>query len=130
MRSRDTDTLDLLVRKLLSPVVRFLEKIMSIAWLRAPTAEAVDAILMEILLEKLTRTEPTALERAEFLAELKRLFQGAHPDAKSGGNRATEQVSTLRTWYADVAMRSQRGLHTIRRASAIGARLSDARHRI
>ena len=78
------------------------------------------------ILENLARNELSALERAQFLAELKRLFQEANPDAKHGGNRTKKQDAKLASWYADVVLRSERGLRTIKRDTAIGARLSHA----
>lgn len=76
------------------------------------------------LLENLARNELSALERAQFLAELKRVYQALHPDAKNGGDRTTEQSAKLANWYRDVAQRSGWAVRTIERAAQIGERIA------
>jgi len=76
------------------------------------------------LLENLERSELSKLERAQFLAALRRVFQELNPEAKHGGDRTKEQVAMLADWYRTVAVRSKMGLRTIERSTAIGERLS------
>lgn len=82
------------------------------------------------IMAALARAELTRLERCVFLRELRDLHRAEHPEARHGGDRRSHdvkgenQVATLATWYAEVAVRSQRGARTIRREADIGARLT------
>ncbi|MBF0247150.1 MAG: ParB/RepB/Spo0J family partition protein [Alphaproteobacteria bacterium] len=80
------------------------------------------------ILENITRNELNVLERVQFLAELKRLYQEENPEATKGGDRRSEEfqsanVGTLKDWYAEVAIRSDRAVRTIKREASIGFRL-------
>lgn len=81
------------------------------------------------ILENISRNDLNALERAQFLAELKRLFQEEHPEARNGGDRVSAEyqsanVGKLVDWYAEVAARSERAIRTIEREASIGLRLT------
>lgn len=81
------------------------------------------------LLENLARNELSMLERAQFLAELKRVYQELHPEAKHGGNRkgdAQDQVAKLADWFRDVAQRGDWSVRTVERATLIGEKLAPA----
>lgn len=63
--------------------------------------DEIDAIVVEMTAdearmlevdENLYRAELTALDRAVFLAEKKRLYEKVHPETKHGGDRVSEQV--------------------------------------
>ncbi len=77
------------------------------------------------LLENLARNELSTLERVQFVAESKRLYQEAHPDAKHGGDRTQEQEASLASWYKTVGMRSQNSVRTVKQYAAIGLHLND-----
>lgn len=76
------------------------------------------------LLENLERSELSPLERAEFYAELKLVFQEANPDAKHGGDRTKEQESKLADWYETIIDRTGDSESTIKRAVRIGQKLA------
>ncbi|TCS62555.1 ParB/RepB/Spo0J family partition protein [Varunaivibrio sulfuroxidans] len=81
------------------------------------------------ILENITRNDLSKLERAQFLAELKRLYQVENPHARHGGDRTNEQdatVGNLNDWYAEVATRSERAGRTIQREASIGEHLTAA----
>ncbi len=84
--------------------------------------------------ENLMRRELSALDRAVFLAERKRLWEEAHPETKHGGDFRRKsrksadknQVDNMATWSrfsADVAERTGLSERTIRRATALAADL-------
>lgn len=82
------------------------------------------------LLENLARNELSMLERAQFLAELKRVYQEIHPAAKNGGDRKSidfkkeNQSANLADWSGEVARRGDWSIRTIERVTRIGERLS------
>lgn len=76
------------------------------------------------LLENFERNELSMLERAEGLAELKALFQEAHPEAKNGGDRTTEQFAKLANWTDTIVERFSFSGRTVDRCVAIGEKLS------
>lgn len=86
------------------------------------------------LLENLARKELSALEYAQFTAELKRVYMEL-TGARNGGDRKSTdfkqeksecQVGTLISWYDEVANISGKGVRTLKRAASIGERLSPA----
>lgn len=77
-------------------------------------------------LENLVRNELTVLERCQVTAALKQQFLDENPEAGHGGDRRSanrNQDSNLRTWYSDIAARSERSAATIQRQASIGERL-------
>ena len=82
------------------------------------------------LLENLTRNELSKLERAQFLAELKRVHLEMHPEAGRGGDRRSEefQIANMadRSWAATAIARTGWTLRTLERAVAIGERLDES----
>lgn len=80
--------------------------------------------------ENLTRNDLSALERCQFTAELKRMFLAENPEAGHGGDRQNQtgesKRASLRTWYQEIAVRSERGGATVRRQAAIGEHLDGA----
>jgi len=83
------------------------------------------------ILENIARNELNKLERAQFLAELKRLYQEENPQATNGGDRRSNDFQSandggLKDWYAEVASRSDRAIRTIEREASIGERLTQA----
>jgi ParB family chromosome partitioning protein len=84
------------------------------------------------LLENLARNELSKLERAQFLAEMKRVYQALHPEAKHGGDRkgaefkGENQDANLASWYRDVAIRGDWAERTVMRAAQIGERIAPA----
>lgn len=80
------------------------------------------------LLENLTRNELSKLERAQFVADLKRVYLELNPEAAHGGDRRSDDFQdandgNLKAWYDVIADRSQRAARTIQREAAIGERL-------
>ena len=84
--------------------------------------------------ENLMRRELSALDRAVFLAERKRLWEEAHPETKRGGDfrrkslktadkNQTDNMSVWSTFSKDVAERTGLSDRTIRRATALAADL-------
>ncbi|MEQ8605148.1 MAG: ParB N-terminal domain-containing protein [Marivibrio sp.] len=81
------------------------------------------------LLENLTRSELSKLERVQFVAELKRVYLEMHPEAAHGGDRRSADFQdandcNLKSWYASVASRSQRSVRAIQLEAQIGERLN------
>lgn len=92
------------------------------------------ALRQRELMENLARNELSVLERCQFVAELKKLFEEEHPEARnhvSGGlaRQGNQRMPNLAIadWYAEVALRSDRSVRVIQREASIGERLwSDA----
>jgi len=84
------------------------------------------------ILENLTRSELTKLERAVFLAELKRVYLDMHPEAKHGGDRGNQhtggksQDAETASWHEAAAQRSGWKERTLQVAVRIGERLDPA----
>jgi len=76
--------------------------------------------------ENLIRRELTALDRARFLAERKRIYEQLNPGARHGGDRRSDQAANLATWSfaADVAEKTGLSERTVRRACELAAKLS------
>lgn len=76
--------------------------------------------------ENLIRHELTALDRARFLAERKRLYEAINPAAKHGGDRRSDQAANLATWSfgEDIAEKTGLSYRTIARAVALAEALS------
>lgn len=94
-------------------------------------AEIVTATDAELRLreidENLIRHELTALDRARFLLERKRLYEAMNPAAKHGVNRFTRDanVATL-SFAADIAEKTGFSERTVQRACEIAANLAPA----
>lgn len=78
--------------------------------------------------ENLIRHELTALDRARFLAERKRLYEALNPAAKHGGDRRSDQVANMAVWSfsADIAEKTGMSDRTVRRAVALIENLAPA----
>jgi ParB family chromosome partitioning protein len=94
--------------------------------------DAAAARLMEID-ENLCRHELTALDRAIFLAERKRVYEDLHPTVRHGGDRrkkvASDQVAMLATWSRFTAEAAEKvGLseRTVRRACELASAITPA----
>ena len=76
--------------------------------------------------ENLIRHELTALDRARFLLERKRLYELLHPETKHGGDRRSDQVANMAVWSfsADIAEKTGMSDRTVRRAVALIENLS------
>lgn len=88
------------------------------------------ALRQRELMENLARNELSVLERCQFVAELKKLFEEEHPEARnhvSGGlaRQGNQRMPNLAIadWYAEVALRSDRSVRVIQREASIGERL-------
>lgn len=99
--------------------------------------EEIDAEIVELtdaqlrlreIDENLIRHELTALDRARFLLERKRIYEAINPSAKHGGDRRSDQVANLAIWSfsADIAEKTGLSERTVRRAVELAANLSDA----
>jgi len=79
------------------------------------------------LLENLTKSELSFLERAVFVHELRVIWEGENPDIAStyGGDRRSGefQVTTKVTWSDAIVQRSGLSTRTLIRADAIGEKL-------
>lgn len=96
-------------------------------WDTIPAVEVKGSALelrRDELLENLARNELSKLERAQSLAELKRLYQNLHPETKGGGDRRSK-TQTLHFAQA-VAVRGAWAVRTIQLAAMIGERLAPA----
>lgn len=78
--------------------------------------------------ENLIRHELTALDRARFLSERKRLYEALNPASKHGGDRRSDQVANMAVWSfsADIAEKTGMSDRTVRRAVALIENLSPA----
>lgn len=76
--------------------------------------------------ENLIRHELTALDRARFLLERKRLYEALHPEAKHGANQFTRGVANLATpsFSEDIAEKVGLSERSIRRACELASKLS------
>lgn len=89
--------------------------------------EAGDAeVRLREIDENLIRHELTALDRARFLAERKRIYEALNPTARHGGDRRSDQVANLATWSfnADIAEKTGLSERTIRRAVLLAEALA------
>jgi len=77
--------------------------------------------------ENLIRSELTALERGEHLAERKRLYEALYPETKHGTNRYTVKSGKVghSRFTKDVASKTGAGERTIRHAVSITNNLDD-----
>lgn len=94
--------------------------------IKAVITEADDAELrLREIDENLIRNELTALDRARFLAERKRIYEALNPEAKHGANRFTRDanLATL-SFSADIAEKTDLSERTIQRAVALAEALS------
>lgn len=95
--------------------------------IKAVVTEADDAELrLREIDENLIRHELTALDRARFLAERKRIYEALNPGAKHGGDRRSDQAANLATWSfsADIAEKTGLSERTVQRAVALAEALS------
>lgn len=78
--------------------------------------------------ENLIRHELTALDRARFLSERKRLFEALNPAAKRGGDRRSDQTANMAVWSfsADIAEKTGLSERTVFRAVALIENLAPA----
>ena len=78
--------------------------------------------------ENLIRHELTALDRARFLSERKRLYEALTPASKHGGDRRSDQVANMAvcSFSADIAEKTGMSDRTVRRAVALIENLSPA----
>jgi len=76
--------------------------------------------------ENLIRSELTALEKGEHLAERKRLYEALHPETKNGTNQHTRVGKVGQPRFTrEVASKTGTGERTIRHAVSISNRLDD-----
>jgi ParB family transcriptional regulator, chromosome partitioning protein len=94
-------------------------------------ADELQAKLIEID-ENLVRRELSALDRAVFLAERKRIYEALNPSAKRGGDRRGTKRASLHVWSFSKATAERLGLDesTIRRAVKRAAILPEVRARL
>lgn len=95
--------------------------------IKAVITEADDAELrLREIDENLIRHELTALDRARFLAERKRIYEALNPAAKRGGDRRSDQTANMAVWSfsADIAEKAGLSERSIRRAVALAEALS------
>ena len=95
--------------------------------IKAVITEADDAELrLREIDENLIRQELTALDRARFLAERKRIYEALNPASKHGGDRRSDQVANMAVWSfsADIAEKVGLSERSIRRAVSLAEALS------
>lgn len=95
--------------------------------IKAVITEADDAELrLREIDENLIRHELTALDRARFLAERKRIYEALNPTSKHGGDRRSDQAANLATWSfgEDIAEKTGLSYRTVARAVALAEALS------
>lgn len=100
----------------------------ALGWTRIPAFElegTEDELRRDELMENLARSELSALERAIFAAELRCLWQQAHPGARPGGDRRSDgyQDRIVRSWFPAAAERTGWSETTLQRAATIGSQL-------
>lgn len=97
--------------------------------------DAIDAFIVEAddaelrlreIDENLIRHELTALDRARFLLERKRIFEALHPHVRRGGDRRSDQTANLSVWSfsADIADKVGLSERSVFRACALAEALS------
>lgn len=71
--------------------------------------------------ENLIRHELTALDRARFLLERKRIYEALNPTARRGGDRRSDQTANMAVWSfsADIAEKTGLSERTVFRACAL-----------
>lgn len=97
------------------------------AEIEAFIVEAGDAeVRLREIDENLIRHELTALDRARFLAERKRIYEALNPGSKRGGDRRSDQTANLAVWSfsADIAEKAGLSERSIRRAVALAEALA------
>ena len=95
--------------------------------IKAVVTEADDAELrLREIDENLIRNELSALDRARFLAERKRIYEALNPEAKHGSNQHTRGFANMATpsFGEDIAERTGLSYRTIARAVALAEALS------
>ena len=83
--------------------------------------------------ENLMRADLTALDRARFLSERKRVFLKLHPDRRRGGDRSSRDYADSRnshpenhpSWAEETSERVSLSPRAVQRAVAIGEGMSD-----
>jgi len=95
---------------------------------RVIEADELQAKLIEID-ENLIRRELSALDRAVFLSERKRIYEALHPDTKRGGPRRGTKPTSVSVWSFGKATAQKLGVdeRTIQRAVARAAIPADIR---
>lgn len=86
-----------------------------------------DAVLrLREIDENLISYKLTALDRARFLSERKRLYEALNPAAKRGGDRRSDQTANMAVWSfsADIAEKTDMSERTVFRAVALIENLS------
>lgn len=75
--------------------------------------------------ENLIRNDGDALERADFLATRKAIYERIYPEAKQGGDRKSDQTDkmSVRSFAADAAEKSGLDARSIRRSVSIATKL-------
>lgn len=76
--------------------------------------------------ENLIRHELTALDRARFLLERKRIYEALNPAAKRGGDRRSDQTANMAVWSfsADIAEKTGLSERTVFRACSLAEKLA------
>lgn len=76
--------------------------------------------------ENLIRHELTALDRARFLLERKRIYEALNPGAKRGGDRRSDQTANMAVWSfsADIAEKTGLSERTVFRSCALAENLA------
>lgn len=97
------------------------------AEIEAFIVEAEDAeVRLREIDENLIRHELTALDRARFLAERKRIYEALHPETKNGSNQYTRGFANLAnpSFGEDIAERTGLSYRTVARAVALAEALA------
>lgn len=98
-------------------------------------AETIDAFIVEAddaelrlreIDENLIRHELTALDRARFLLERKRIYEALNPGTGKGGDRRSDQSAKVAVWSfsADIADKTGLSERTVQRACELATKLS------
>lgn len=105
-----------------------LEACRLLGWAEIPAFEVTGETLelrRDELLENLARNELSKLERAQFLAKLKEVYQQLNPETKRGGDRTQGKRQCL-PFAESVAARTDLAVRTINLSAAIGEGLDEA----